>query len=152
MHYKLEFRIQKQLSSEELYRDELVCLALKSIPVLQTNWDQQTYLNSKHIHVKDNKLGIPMFDQYLSKLGFQRNVVIHVPDFNAATRLCCLSDLIFTTTTSQTESVLKSNQLVKLSMPCQSEPVVYSLFWHQRSETDLAHTWLRLLLLGLFKS
>jgi DNA-binding transcriptional LysR family regulator len=93
-----------------------------------------------------------MFDQSLSKLGFQRNMVIQVPDFNAATSLCCHSDLVFTTTTSWAESVLKSNQLVKLSMPCQSEPVVYSLIWHQRSETDNAHTWLRLQLLGLFKS
>jgi DNA-binding transcriptional LysR family regulator len=145
-------KLHKHLSSKELYRDELVCLTRKTNPVLQKNWDQQTYLNSKHIHVKDNELGIPMFDQSLSKLGFQRNVVIQVPDFNAATSLCSHSDLIFTTTTSWAESVLKSNQLVKLSMPCQSEPVVYSLFWHQRSETDLAHTWLRLLLLGLFKS
>jgi DNA-binding transcriptional LysR family regulator len=144
--------LHKPLNSEELYRDNLVCLVRKSNPVLQENWDQQTYLSSKHIHVKDNELGIPMFDQSLTKLGFQRNVVIQVPDFNAATSVCCHSDLIFTTTTSWAGSVLKYNQLVKLSMPCPSEPVVYSLIWHQRSETDRAHTWLRLQLLDLFKS
>jgi DNA-binding transcriptional LysR family regulator len=40
-------KLHKQLSSEELYRDGLVCLVRKTNPVLQTNWDQQTYLNSK---------------------------------------------------------------------------------------------------------
>jgi len=144
--------LNNQLHSEELYRDDLVCLVRKENPVLQTNWDQQAYLNSKHIHVKDNELGMPMFDQSLSKLGLQRDVVIQVPDFNAATSLCCHADLIFTTTASWAESVLKSNQLVKLRMPCQSDPVVYSLIWHQRSETDPAHTWLRSQLLELFNS
>jgi DNA-binding transcriptional LysR family regulator len=142
--------LNNQLHSEELYRDDLVCLVRKTNPILQTNWDQQAYLASKHIHVKDNELGMPMFDQSLSKLGLQRNVAIQVPDFNAATSLCSHSDLVFTTTTSWADSVLKSNQLVKLSMPCQSDPVVYSLIWHQRSETNHAHTWLRKQLLSVF--
>jgi DNA-binding transcriptional LysR family regulator len=144
--------LNNQLNSEELYRDDLVCLVRETNPVLNSNWDQQAYLNSKHIHVKDNELGLPIFDQALSKLGFQRNVVIQVPDFNAATSLCSRSDLVFTTTTSWADSVLKSNPLVKLNMPCHSEPVVYSLIWHQRSETDRAHSWLRSQLLNVFMS
>jgi len=144
--------INEQLNVDELYRDELVCLVGDKNPLLQKTWNQQAYLNSKHIHIKDNELGLPMFDQSLSKLGFQRNVVIQVPDFNAATSLCCHSDLIFTTTENWADSVLKSKQLVKLKLPCESEQVVYSLIWHQRSETNHAHRWLRTQLLNLFRA
>jgi DNA-binding transcriptional LysR family regulator len=144
--------VNDQLIIEELYRDELVCLVRDKNPLLQNKWDQQAYLNSKHIHIKDNELGLPMFDQSLSKLGLQRNVVIQVPDFNAATSLCCHSDLIFTTTEHWADAVLQSKQLVKLKLPCESEQVVYSLIWHQRSETNLAHRWLRTQLLNLFNT
>jgi DNA-binding transcriptional LysR family regulator len=142
--------LSNQLRSEELYRDELVCLVRDSNPVLQKTWNQQTYLDSKHIHVKDNELGIPMFDQSLSKLGFQREVIVQAPDFNAATSLCKHSDLIFTTTSTWADSVVNTNKLIKLTMPCQSDPVVYSLIWHQRSESNHAHTWLRQQLLSVF--
>lgn len=142
--------LNSQLNSEELYRDDLVCLVRKTNPLLQMKWDQHAYLNCKHLHVKDNELGLPVFDQSLSKLGLQRNVVIQVPDFNAATSLCSHSDLVFTTTKNWADSVIKSYPLVKLSLPCESEPVVYSLIWHQRSEADRAHTWLRKQLLNVF--
>ena len=147
-----QLNLNNQLNIDELYRDELVCLVRDKNPILEQKWDQQTYLNSKHIHVKDNELGLPMFDQSLSKLGFQRNVIVQVPDFNAATSLCCHSDLVFTTTNKWADSVLKSKRLVALNLPCHSEPVVYSLIWHKRSETNQAHRWLRTQLLNLFKT
>ncbi|MEG3754424.1 LysR family transcriptional regulator [Psychromonas arctica] len=147
-----QINLNNQLNIDELYRDELVCLVRDKNPILQKKWDQQAYLNSKHIHVKDNELGLPIFDQSLSKLGFQRNVIVQVPDFNAATSLCCHSDLVFTTTKNWANSVLKSKGVVKLNLPCPSEPVVYSLIWHQRSESNHAHSWLRAQLLSLFKT
>ena len=147
-----QINLNNQLNIDELYKDELVCLVRDTNPILQKKWDQQAYLNSKHIHVKDNELGLPMFDQSLSKLGFQRNVIVQVPDFNAATSLCCDSDLVFTTTKSWADAVLKYKGLVKLNLPCPSEPVVYSLIWHQRSEKNHAHSWLRTQLLNLFKA
>lgn len=147
-----QINLNNQLNIDELYRDELVCLVRDKNPILQKKWDQQAYLNSKHIHVKDNELGLPIFDQSLSKLGFQRNVIVQVPDFNAATSLCCHSDLVFTTTKNWANSVLKSKGVVKLNLPCPSEPVVYSLIWHQRSESNHAHSWLRAQLLSLFKA
>ena len=147
-----QINLNNQLNIDELYRDELVCLVRDKNPLLQKKWDQQAYLNSKHIHVKDNELGLPMFDQSLSKLGFQRDVIVQAPDFNAATSLCCHSDLVFTTTKNWADSVLNSKQLVKLNLPCPSDPVVYSLIWHQRSETNHANRWLRTQLLNLFKA
>jgi DNA-binding transcriptional LysR family regulator len=144
--------VNDQLHVHELYRDQLVCLVSNKNLLLQKTWDLDAYLNSKHIHIKDNELGLPMFDQSLSKLGLERNVMIQVPDFNAATSLCCHSDLIFTTTEHWADSVLNAKQLVKLKLPCDSEQVVYSLIWHQRSETNHAHRWLRSQLLDLFKT
>lgn len=144
-----QLNLNNQLKIEELYRDELVCLVRDENPVLQTGWDQQAYLNSQHIHVKDNELGLPMFDLSLSKLGFQRNVAIQVPDFNAATSLCCHSDLVFTTTLHWADAVVPSKKLIKLDFPCPSQPVVYSLIWHERNENNHAHQWLRSQLLNV---
>jgi len=136
-------KLGNHLLIQELYRDDLVCLVSEHHPILQQTWDQTNYLASKHIHVRDNELGTPMFDKTLSKRGLHRNIVVQVPDFHAASSLCSQSDLIFTTTSSWAEFAIKHKPLVKISMPCPSLPVVYSLIWHQRSEVDPAHQWLK---------
>lgn len=131
------------LSIQELYRDELVCLVNEKHPVLAQDWHQQAYLQCRHIHVRDNELGIPVFDKALAKQGLQRDIAINVPDFNTASSLCCQSDLVFTTSSTWATFAIKQKPLVQLTMPCPSLPVIYSLIWHQRSDQDPAHLWLK---------
>ena len=131
------------LSIKELYRDQLVCLVNENHPALSQHWDQQTYLNYRHIHVRDNELGLPVFDKNLAKQGLQRDIAINVPDFNTASSLCSRSDLVFTTSSSWAAFAIKQKPLRQLTMPCPSLPVVYSLIWHQRSDLDPAHLWLK---------
>lgn len=131
------------LKATELYRDNLACVVRQGHPALALAWTQQTYLSCRHIHVRDNELGTPVFDQTLSQQGLQRDIAVQVPDFNSATSLCRRSDLIFTTTSTWAEFAVTKKSLVQLPMPLACLPVVYSLIWHQRSDADPAHRWLR---------
>jgi len=131
------------LKAVELYRDNLVCLVKRDHPALTQRWDQQAYLKYRHVHVRDNELGTPIFDRCLSEQGLQRNIAVQVPDFYAATSLCSQSELIFTTTTSWAKFAIARQALVQLPMPATFAQVVYSLIWHQRSDTDQAHRWLK---------
>ncbi len=136
-------KLGNQLLTHELYRDDLVCLVRMHHPILTQTWDQAKYLSSKHIHVRDNELGTPIFDKTLSKSGLHRDIAVQVPDFHAASSFCSQSDLIFTTTSNWADFAVKHKPLVKIAMPCSSLPVAYSLIWHQRSEVDPAHQWLK---------
>lgn len=139
-------KLGNHLNTQELYRDELICLVRKGHPVLtadKPNWDQETYLKCRHIHVRDNELGAPVFDQTLAQRGLERDIAIQVPDFNSASAICQHSDLIFTTSAHWGEHICKKYDLVSLPMPCATLPVVYSLIWHQRSESDPAHLWFK---------
>ncbi|WDE05164.1 LysR family transcriptional regulator [Thalassomonas viridans] len=131
------------LNIRELYRDDLVCLVQENHPALSKPWDQDAYLSCRHIHVRDNELGQPIFDKNLAKQGLQRDIAINVPDFNTAGSLCSRSDLVFTTSSTWARFALSHKPLRQLPMPCPSLPVVYSLIWHQRSDLDPAHLWLK---------
>jgi len=139
------------LKAVELYRDNLVCLVRQGHPALAQQWDQQAYLNYRHVHVRDNELGTPIFDRSLSQQGLQRNIAVQVPDFYAATSLCSQSELIFTTTASWAEYAIARQALIQLPMPAPFVPVVYSLIWHQRSDADQAHQWLKLQIINATK-
>lgn len=144
-------KLGNQLITEELYRDELVCLLRKEHPTLKPDaikWNQNSYLDYRHIHVRDNELGAPVFDQTLAERGLERDIAIQVPDFHSATTLCQNSDLIFTTSTNWADYACQKFDLVCLPMPCATLPVVYSLIWHQRSESDPAHLWFKQILLN----
>ncbi len=143
-------KLGNQLMTQELYRDELVCLVRKAHPVLRegaAKWDQVSYLKCRHIHVRDNELGAPVFDQTLAERGLERDIAIQVPDFHSASTLCNNSDLVFTTSTNWAEFICQKFDLICLPMPCATLPVVYSLIWHPRSESDPAHLWFKQTLL-----
>lgn len=133
----------KHLQATELYRDNLVCLVRQNHPALTQRWDQQAYLKYRHVQVRDNELGTAIFDRSLSQQGLQRNIAVQVPDFYAATSLCSQSELIFTATSSWAKFCTARQTLVELPMPTAFVQVVYSLIWHQRSDADQAHRWLK---------
>jgi DNA-binding transcriptional LysR family regulator len=135
--------LRVHLNHQELYRDHLVCLVRKGHPVLKKSWDQHTYLECRHIHVRDTELGRPVFEKKLILEGFQRDVAVQVPDFYTANSLCAQSDLVFTTTSSWANFSTKKTPLVQLPLPFESAPVIYSLIWHSRSDSIPAHVWLR---------
>lgn len=139
-------KLGNQLMTHELYRDELVCLLRKAHPALKPNapkWNQVSYLECRHIHVRDNELGAPIFDQTLAERGLERDIAIQVPDFHSASSLCYNSDLVFTTSSNWADYITQKFDLVCLPMPCATLPVAYSLIWHLRSESDPAHLWFK---------
>lgn len=139
-------KLGNQLMMQELYRDELVCLLSKQHPLAQADapkWDQSRYLNCRHIHVRDNELGAPIFDQTLAQRGLERDIAIQVPDFHSASTLCAHSQLVFTTSSRWADYICQKFDLLQLPMPCATLPVAYSLIWHQRSESDPAHLWFK---------
>ena len=64
------------LKAKELYRDNLACVVRKGHPALAHQWDQQAYLNYRHVHVRDKELGTPIFEQTLSEQGLRRNIAV----------------------------------------------------------------------------
>ena len=131
------------LHRSELYRGELVCLLREDHPALEKDWTLKAYLNQSHINIGSLHVGPLVVTNKLKQSGLKRKVSVAVDDFLTATVVCESTDLIFTTSRSWAEYACKRHRVVCRPVPIAIEPVVYHLYWHQRSHFDGAHQWLR---------
>lgn len=131
------------LHRSELYQGEVVCLVRAGHPVLQREWNLEAYLNEAHINIGSLHTGPLIVVDELEKLGSHRKVSAAVDDFLTATVICESTDLVFTTSRSWANYACQRHKVVACPMPLVVAPIVYHLYWHQRSHSDSAHRWLR---------
>ncbi|OED42068.1 hypothetical protein ACH42_12600 [Endozoicomonas sp. (ex Bugula neritina AB1)] len=131
------------LHRSELYRGEIVCLVREGHPALSKVWDLDAYLSEAHLNIGSLQIGPLIVVGELEKLGLDRQVRAAVDDFLTATVICESTDLVFTTSRSWANYACKRHKVVSCPMPLVISPIIYHLYWHQRSHADAAHRWLR---------
>lgn len=143
----LTMALPKGVIHQEIFRDSLCCLVRENSPLLTQKWHLQAYIKGRHLQVKsgDDKW---LLDYKLADKGLERNIAMTVPDFNCAANVCRATDLILTTPRRYAEHIAKLYHLIILPLPFEVPQLSYNLFWHEYMEKDLAHKWLRELIMG----
>jgi len=143
----LTMQSPKGVIHQELFRDNLCCLVRDDSPLLKLDWHLERYLKGRHLQVQsgDDKW---LLDYKLADKGLERNIVMKVPDFNCAANVCRTTDLILTAPSRYAEHIASLYQLTILPLPFEVPPLSYNLFWHEYMEKDLAHKWLRELIIN----
>ena len=101
------------------------------------------YAAAEHITVsRRGRLDNPL-DEVLAQLGLTRRVVASAPTEAAAFAFVRASDLLVTAPESTAHPAAVDFGLVLLPLPLELPPAAVHLSWHQRYDTDRAHTWLR---------
>jgi DNA-binding transcriptional LysR family regulator len=101
------------------------------------------YAAAEHIAVsRRGNLGNAV-DDALARLALARSVVAAVPTEAAALEFVRGSDLLVTVPEATTRSAVEGLGLVVLPLPLELPSAAVYLSWHQRYDTDHAHTWLR---------
>ncbi|KHD24193.1 LysR family transcriptional regulator [Vibrio caribbeanicus] len=140
---KLTMYPPNDICEAEIYRDNQMCLMRNDHPVLQQQWNLDSYLAHRHVQVRCDGNERWLLDYRLADIGKERDIAIMVPDFNSAASLCSYTDFIFTAPSHFVKLASEQLNLTVRPLPMEFPPMAYTLFWHRDRENDLALTWLR---------
>ncbi len=114
--------------------------------------DVAKYMAARHVTVSSRRTGLAVEDLVLSRLGYQREVVVRCQHYEAAFQLVAGSDLLLTMPRRRATALhaLLGNHL--LPMPLSLPPLELHVYWHRKAEADPRNRWLRGELLALAKA
>ena len=141
---------------QALFRDSFVGVVRRGHPLeSDRKVSAKRYTDFGHVvasrHGRTNGNG-PV-DEALAALGLKRMIVAVVPSFPAALAVARASDLIalvpesFMRSQSVHQELSLSSAPFIFALPVRTEKITVSQMWHPRLEVDLAHRWLRQLVL-----
>lgn len=131
------------LRTRALYDDEFVCLVRADHPDVGDTLDLETYLKLPHVLMSPQGDGNGVVDRRLAELGRARRVVLRIRYFLAAPLVVARSDLIVTAPRALAAGLLGVTSLRMLPPPLELPRFTTHMVWHERTESDPAHRWLR---------
>jgi DNA-binding transcriptional LysR family regulator len=139
------------LRCTELLRDELVLVVRRGHPVTRREgFTLDDYCALSHVQSAPNGRAGSVIDDMLAARGTSRRVVLRVPSTLALPALVASSDCCATVPRRLAESLGASPALAILPLPFEALGVSLTLVWHERSQLDPGHAWLRTTLGSLF--
>ncbi|MDE8602085.1 LysR family transcriptional regulator [Marinomonas sp. RSW2] len=134
-----------------LKSDSMVCLARKNHPDIQDALTLDSYLKANHVQVVLGRREYFAVDRELDKMGYKRQVSVHLPNFVPAARVVMNSDLLLTVPRLFAEDMVETaSEIVLHELPFITREFDYSMIWHERFQHDAAHVWFRGLLRKAF--
>jgi DNA-binding transcriptional LysR family regulator len=144
-------RLLPGLLSRELYRDTLVCVADRNNKRLKNGrLDLKAYMESPHVTVAPNSDTGIQLDEIMDAMGMQRRIAVVVPHYLSVPGLIQGTDIV-AHTRRRLLSVFRNTADLAVFPPPVEVPVPELRFlqvWHVRHDRDVAHRWLRDLVLS----
>jgi DNA-binding transcriptional LysR family regulator len=136
---------------ELLYRDRIVCLVRKDHPRIRGRLTMKRYLAESHLAPE---LVTPLerpftIEGLLAEQGLERRVVCTVENLAMAPFVVARTDLLCTSPGRTILPFAEGLGLRILAPPFDAPGFDLHLVWHERSERDTGHAWLRQLILDL---
>ncbi|QQR74028.1 MAG: LysR family transcriptional regulator [Holophagales bacterium] len=135
-----------ELRAQALFRDRFVGVVRADHPLAQGEVTAARYAASRHIQVSREGLDRGPIDEALRTRGLEREIVTIVGGFATALALARRSDLVASVPERHTAGLRAGMHSFPLPVPVPE--VTVSLLWHPRQQADLAHRWLRALVLA----
>ena len=126
-----------------LYDGEYVCVMRKRHPLAKGTLTLDRFCAARHMLVSFSGRPYGMVDESLASLGRQRQVVLTVNQFFTAGRVVANSNLLTVLPRHFVSVTGIADQLALRPLPFDVSPVHVDAVWHQRSEQEGAHRWLR---------
>jgi DNA-binding transcriptional LysR family regulator len=136
-------RVESGFYAQPLYEEEHVCIARRNHPDIGTRLTLKQYTTLKHAVTFYPGEGPGLFDKVLSQRGQKRIVGVSVPHCLSVPFVVAKSDMIATVTRVTAGTFGPLLKLRTLPCPINIPRLKVSLMWHSRAQEDLAHRWLR---------
>jgi DNA-binding transcriptional LysR family regulator len=131
------------LCREKLFDEEYVCMVAAAHPARGRRLSLETYLAYRHAVIDIMHGWQPSIDQPLLARGVHRRVGYVTPFLGSATFAVARTSMILTVPRQLAERYRNVVPVRLVEPPREVTPFAYSLLWHKRLETSLAHAWLR---------
>ena len=126
-----------------LTTDGFVVLSRTGHPATADGLTMQAYLEANHVVVAPRGGPRTFVDQALEAAGHRRKIACRLRRFVTAPFLVAESDNLFTAPRSLYRTLKDRLPLEAHDVPFTIEPVVISMFWHERMHSDPGHIWMR---------
>ncbi|MFT6580524.1 MAG: DNA-binding transcriptional LysR family regulator [Alphaproteobacteria bacterium] len=135
--------IPKSIFKRDLFEDRVVCVARGGLALAPHLRDAGTFASLPQIRVSQSPLDNRFADRQLNGLNLSRNIALSVPHWLAAPEILMASDLIAVMPDSIAQKLTTRPGLTTYALPFLETAFHWSLYWHQRYDTDSGHNWLR---------
>lgn len=132
----------RSLSSQQLFRDDFVCMVRRDHPIGK-KLSLQQYVELRHVVVAPSGTPGSVVDTELARRGLTRRVALRVSNFLIAPVVVCQSDFINTMPKRLAVQLAATYPLRLLRAPLPIPSFGLSLLWHPRYDHDPAQRWLR---------
>ncbi len=131
------------LRQRVLQEDAFVCVVRADHPEVGEVLDLDTWLRLPHALISPKGDGRSVVDAVLAERGLTRRIQLRIRYFLAAPLIVSRSDLVLTAPRSLAEGLARLVPLRLLEAPLPLPHFKTHLLWHERSDLDPAHRWLR---------
>jgi DNA-binding transcriptional LysR family regulator len=135
--------------SQELSRDEIYVCVRKNHPQVAKKLNEKIYLSLRHLNVSNYGSVEGVVDEYLAPLGKQREIAMVTSSFFDAARLVRTSELALSAPQQICEGLAREYGLAAYPLPFRFGARPISMIWHERTDGDPFHSWIRKLILSL---
>lgn len=146
--------VPEGLESDELYRDQLICIADKSNSFLKKGQlSFKSFLAAPHVTVSPSSDSGIQLDDILRAMGFDRRIVASVPHYLAIPPLIAGTDLVAHSRRKLVDVFRSSKrlQIMPVPVPFSVPDLVFAQVWHSKHKHDRAHGWLRAVIADVLK-
>jgi len=135
--------LDTSIHSEVLWEENSVVFARSGHPRIRGKLSLRQFAAENHAAVFYKTEGQGFIDSLLEQKGLTRRAAVIVPHFATIPFIVAASDLIATVPERTANLFARQLKLQVLPVPVAIPPFRMTMLWHERMESDLAHAWLR---------
>lgn len=126
-----------------LFTDDFVCAVDVDNPHVKEKLTLDDYLALPHAITRFGEGTISIEEQALRRLDLELTISVIAPTFASLPTLLAGTPLIVTLQRKLADRLAKAASLRTFAPPTAIPDIIETLYWHERSEHDKAHAWLR---------
>lgn len=134
---------------KELFEESFTCIVRAEHPLAGARMTLARYCETPHLLVAPRGTPGSFVDDALAKLGRSRRVGLAVPHFLVVPYIIASTDLVATLADRVAQMFAKTLDLVTVPPPLPIPRFRMAASWHERSQHDAPHKWLREQLLAV---
>lgn len=135
--------VPRGFRKRDLFFDQFVCLLRSGHPLLRGPLTRSAYARALHIRISGTGGTSVELDDALRRCRIERRIAIELPSFMAAPLFLLETDWLLTLPSGPAGRARRNLPLEIAPVPFSVPPIPLTLVWHERSDRDQSHLWLR---------